>query len=76
MKSTIAAAILASVTLAVTLGSIWSAEEARAYCPIDAPCPLSQTAGPAPSSTLATTGDWMEQVEQGFLHLAGMPPQH
>ncbi len=76
MKAIIAAATLALVTSIVTLGSIWTAGEAKAYCPIDEPCP----AAPKAQVDVSRLSEWegtahrvLFQVEQGFLHMAGMP---
>ena len=76
MKAIIAAATLALVTSIVTIGSIWTAGEAHAYCPIDEPCPEAQR----PRVEISRLTEWegtahrvLFQVEQGFLQMAGMP---
>jgi hypothetical protein len=78
-RAIVAALSLATVTAVVTIGTIWSAGEARAYCEIDKPCPQPAAAVEADVAALATR-EWeasaqhfLTRMERGFLQLAGVP---
>ena len=82
-KAIVAALSLAVVTAIVTIGTIWSAGEAQAYCHLGAPCPHEAQVVDTRASgdvTPVSNRDWeasahhfLYQIELGFLRLAGTP---